>query len=414
MSKAANRLCIDGGRLWQSLMTMAEIGATAKGGVCRLALSETDRDGRRLFAEWAEAAGCRLSIDGIGNMFAHCAGRDDSLAPVLVGSHLDSQPTGGKFDGAYGVLSGLEVVRALQDAGIETLRPIEIVNWTNEEGSRFAPAMMGSGTYSGALALEEVLAQEESGGGQTVAEALTEHGLAGDAPVGERTPHAYFEAHIEQGPILEAEGHTIGIVTAIQGLRWFDCRVEGMEAHAGPMPMPARKDALLAASRLVERVNAIALEHAPDGRGTVGEFRISPDSRNVIPGSVHLGIDMRHPDADALAAMAAALRVAYDDLEGYGGTLNEIWYSPPTLFDPTCVAAVRNAADALGASYREITSGAGHDAKYMADICPSAMVFIPCRDGISHNEIESAEPEHATVGVDVLLLAVLEKAQEPG
>ncbi len=372
-----------------------------------------DGAGRALFTEWAEAAGCQVSVDGIGNMFARRAGRDDSLAPVLVGSHLDSQPTGGKFDGAYGVLAALEVVGSLQDAGVETLRPIEIVNWTNEEGSRFAPAMMGSGAYTGALNLTAVLAQEETGGGQTVAEALAEHDLAGAAPVGGRVPHAYFEAHIEQGPILEAEGHTIGVVTAIQGIRWFDCRIDGMEAHAGPTPMPVRKDALLAAAGLVERVNAIALEHAPDGRGTVGEFRISPDSRNVIPGSVHLGIDMRHPDADALAAMAAALHAAHEGLEGYGGSLEEIWYSPPTLFDSACVAAVRNAADALGASHRDITSGAGHDAKYMADICPSAMVFIPCRDGISHNEIESAEPEHATVGADVLLLAVLEKAQEP-
>ncbi len=413
MSEAANRLRIDGARLWQSLMTMAEIGATAKGGVRRLALSDVDRAGRALFTQWAEAAGCQVGSDGIGNMFARRPGRDDSLAPVLVGSHLDSQPTGGKFDGAYGVLAALEVVRSLADAGVETLRPIEIVNWTNEEGSRFAPAMMGSGAYSGALDLAQVLAQEETGGGQTVAEALAEHDLAGAAAVGGRTPHAYFEAHIEQGPILEAAGHTVGIVTAIQGIRWFDCRVEGMEAHAGPTPMPARKDALLAAARLVERVHAIALEHAPDGRGTVGEFRISPDSRNVIPGSVHLGIDMRHPDADALAAMAAALREAHDGLEGYGGTLEEIWYSPPTAFDSACVAAVRGAAEALGASYREITSGAGHDAKYMADICPSAMVFIPCRDGISHNEIESAEPEHATAGADVLLLAVMEKAQEP-
>jgi beta-ureidopropionase / N-carbamoyl-L-amino-acid hydrolase len=413
MSEATNRLRIDGARLWQSLMTMAEIGATAKGGVCRLALSDVDRAGRALFTQWAEAAGCRVSVDAIGNMFARRAGRDDSLAPVLVGSHLDSQPTGGKFDGAYGVLSALEVVRSLADAGVETLRPIEIVNWTNEEGSRFAPAMMGSGAYSGALALDEVLAQEETGCGQTVAEALAEHDLAGAVPVGGRIPHAYFEAHIEQGPILEAEGHTVGVVTAIQGIRWFDCSVEGMEAHAGPTPMPTRKDALLAAAGLVERVHAIALEHAPDGRGTVGEFRISPDSRNVIPGSVHLGIDMRHPDAGALAAMAAALGEAHQGLEGFDGTLEEIWYSPPTIFDSACVAAVRGAAEALGASYREITSGAGHDAKYMADICPSAMVFIPCRDGISHNEIESAEPAHATIGADVLLLAVLEKAQEP-
>ena len=413
---AGNALRCDGQRLWRSLMEVAAIGATPKGGVCRLALSEVDRAGRALFTSWAEAAGCRVSIDGIGNMFARRPGRDRSLAPVLVGSHLDSQPTGGKFDGAYGVLAAFELVRTLDDAGVETRRGIEIVNWTNEEGSRFPPAMMGSGVFAGALDLQDVLAQEESGGGETVAEALARIGVDGAAAIGGRAPHAYFEAHIEQGPILEAESMPIGVVTGIVGIRWLDCRVEGMEAHAGPTPMATRKDALLVAARLVERINAIALDHAPDGRATVGEFRISPGSRNVIPGAAHLGIDMRHPDAEALAAMATALAEAHARLcgeAGLTGALKEIWYSPPTAFDPSCVAAVRDAAAALGAGHRDITSGAGHDAKYMADICPAAMVFIPCRDGISHNEIESADPEHLAVGCDVLMLAVLEKAQEP-
>jgi N-carbamoyl-L-amino-acid hydrolase len=413
----ANELAVDGERLWGSLMEMARHGATAKGGVCRLTLGDADRAGRDLFVSWAEAAGCTVSVDAIGNIFARRPGREQSLAPVLVGSHLDSQPTGGKFDGAYGVLAALEVVRTLNDARLETLRPIEVVSWTNEEGSRFAPAMMGSGVFSGAFALEKILAHTESGGAATVGGELARIGYAGTMPVGGRPLHAYFEAHIEQGPILEAEGTTIGVVTGIQGIRWFDCRLTGMEAHAGPTPMDARKDALLGAARMVERVNALARAHAPDGRGTVGEFRVHPGSRNVVPGTVELSVDLRHPDADALAAMAEKLTAAFEAVRaetGLDGALDEIWYSPPTPFDRACVDAVRRAAESKGVSFREITSGAGHDAKYMADICPAAMVFIPCRDGISHNEVEHAEPEHIAVGCDVLLRAVVEKAEERG
>ena len=412
-----NQLAINPERLWRSLMELAEIGATDKGGVCRLALSDVDRAGRDLFVGWAEAAGCTVTVDRMGNMFARRSGRDDSLAPVMAGSHLDSQPTGGKYDGAYGVLAALEAVRALNDAGVETLRPIEIVSWTNEEGSRFAPAMMGSGVFAGLLDLDKTLAETEQDGTATVAGELERIGYAGAAAVGGRPIHAYFEAHIEQGPILEAEDTVIGVVTAIQGIRWFDCRIEGMEAHAGPTPMAARKDALLGAARLVDRINRIALDHAPDGRATVGTFKIQPGSRNVIPSGVDLTIDMRHPEAGALAAMASALQDAFDEINGaagLGGSLAEIWYSPPTPFEAACVDAVRRAADDLGESYREITSGAGHDAKYMADICPAAMVFIPCKDGISHNEIESAEPEHVTAGCNVLLRAMVERAMDPG
>ena len=411
-----NELAIDGARLWASLMELAEIGATQKGGVCRLALSDVDKAGRDLFVRWCEEAGCSVTVDRIGNIFARRPGRDDSLPAVMSGSHLDSQPTGGKFDGAYGVLAALETVRALNDAGVETLRPIEIVSWTNEEGSRFPPAMMGSGVYAGAFGLEETLAETDEDGDATVGAELERIGYAGSAPVGGRPVHAYFEAHIEQGPILEAEEKTIGVVTAIQGIRWFDCRITGMEAHAGPTPMDVRKDALLGASRLVDRINRIALDHGPEGRATVGTFRIHPGSRNVIPGSVELSVDMRHPDAEALAAMAAALQDAVDAVcaeIGLDGSLDEIWYSPPTPFDPTCVDAVRRAAAELSGPYRDITSGAGHDAKYMADIGPAAMVFIPCKDGISHNEIESAEAEHIAAGCDVLLRAIVEKAQEP-
>ena len=417
MTPGDNAPRVDGDRLWRSLMDMAEIGATPKGGVRRLALTDEDRRGRDLFVRWAEAAGCTVSVDRIGNVFARRAGRDDTLAPVVSGSHLDSQPTGGKFDGAYGVLAALETVRALNDSGLQTLRPIEVVSWTNEEGSRFPPAMMGSAVHAGALALEDALAEPESGGATTAGEALAAIGYAGSAPVGGRPFHAYFEAHIEQGPILEADGLPIGAVTGIQGIRWFDCRIDGMEGHAGPTPMDRRRDALVGAARMVDAVDRIARAYAPDGRGTVGEFRVHPGSRNVIPGRVELGIDMRHPDDGALAAMAGDLRAAFAALEGetgLGGALEEIWHSPPTAFDPACIDAVERAARALGHPSRRIASGAGHDAKHMADLGPSAMVFIPCRDGISHNEIESATPEHVTAGADVLLRAILEKAEDPG
>ena len=407
---------VDGDRLWRSLMALAEIGATPKGGVRRLALTDEDRCARDLFAGWAGAAGCTVSVDRIGNLFARRAGRDESLAPVVSGSHLDSQPTGGKFDGAYGVLAALEAVRALNDAGARTRRPIEIVSWTNEEGARFPPAMMGSAVHAGLLGLDEALAVPEANAVATVAEALAAIGYAGASPVGGRAFHAYFEAHIEQGPILEARGAAIGVVTGIQGIRWFDCEVAGMESHAGTTPMEARRDALAGAARLVAAVDGIARGAAPDGRGTVGAFRIHPDSRNTIPGRAALGIDLRHPEGDRLAAMAGALREAFDALRrdtGLGGSLEEIWHSPPIAFDPACVAAVERAAGALGLPGRRLPSGAGHDAGCMARICPTAMVFIPCRDGISHNEIESATPEHVTAGAEVLLRAIVEKAEEP-
>ena len=406
---------IRGERLWRSLMEMAEIGATRKGGVCRLALSDEDRRGRDLFARWAREAGCEIRIDRIGNLFARRAGRDDSLAPVVAGSHLDSQPTGGRFDGAYGVLAALEAVRALNDAGARPLRPVEIVSWTNEEGARFPPAMMGSAVHAGSLALDEALSVPEAGGGATVGEALEAIGYAGAAAVGGRPFHACFEAHIEQGPVLEAAETPIGVVTGIQGINWFDCHIEGAEAHAGSTPMDARADALAGAARLVAAVERIARERAPDGRGTVGEFRVRPNSRNTVPGRAMLGIDLRHPDADALAAMADALRDAFRNLRretGLKGKLETVWRSPPVAFDPGCVDAVRRAAEALGLGAMRITSGAGHDAGSLARVCPAAMVFIPCRGGVSHNESESATPEHAAAGAAVLLRALLEKAEE--
>ena len=408
-------LAIDGNRLWASLMEMAEIGATEKGGSRRLALTDLDRDGRDLFVRWCEAAGCTVTVDRIGNIFARRPGRDDSLAPVVTGSHLDTQPTGGRFDGVYGVLAGLEVVRTLNDLGVETERPVEVVCWTNEEGSRFAPSMVASGVFAGKFALDDVLKTTDVDG-LTMGSELERIGYAGDAPVGGRPFHAYFEAHIEQGPILEAEGREIGIVTLGQGMRWYELVLTGTESHAGTTPMERRHDALLGAARLIEAANRIGLDHAPDGRATVGMIDSYPNSRNVIPGRVFLTFDFRHPEEETLVAMDAALRAAVTETAhslGLDHALKEVLDSPPVPFDPACIDAVRHAAGKHGFAAREIISGAGHDACNIAAVAPSAMIFIPCVDGISHNEIEDIRPEWSTAGGQVLLDAMLELATAP-
>ena len=408
-------LTIDGNRLWASLMAMAEIGATEKGGSRRLALTDLDRDGRDLFVRWCEEAGCTVTVDAIGNIFARRPGRDDSLAPVVTGSHLDTQPTGGRFDGVFGVLAGLEIVRTLNDLGIETERPLEVVCWTNEEGSRFAPSMVASGVFAGKFALADVLLTTDVDG-LTMGAELERIGYAGDLPVGGRPFHAYIEAHIEQGPILEAADRTIGIVTGGQGMRWYELVLTGVESHAGTTPMERRKDALLGAARLVERANRIGLDHAPDGRTTVGMIDSYPNSRNVIPGRVFLTFDFRHPEEEALVAMDAALRAAIAETAGAIGLaveFREVLNSPPVPFDPGCIAAIRNAADKHDFAAREIISGAGHDACNIAAVAPSAMIFIPCVDGISHNEIEDIKPEWSDAGGQVLLDALLELASEP-
>ncbi|MEK9661678.1 MAG: Zn-dependent hydrolase [Alphaproteobacteria bacterium] len=405
-------LAIDGDRLWASLMAMAEIGATEKGGSRRLALTDLDRDGRDLFVRWCEEAGCTVSVDAIGNIFARRPGRDADADPVVTGSHLDTQPTGGRFDGVYGVLAGLEIVRTLNDLGVETERPIEVVCWTNEEGSRFPPSMVASGVFAGKFTLDEALRTEDVDG-LTMGAELERIGYAGSEPVGGRPFHSYFEAHIEQGPILEAEDTPIGIVTAGQGMRWYELVLTGVESHAGTTPMERRRDALLGAARLVEAANRIGLDHAPDARTTVGMIDSYPNSRNVIPGRVFMTFDIRHPEEDTLVAMEAALRAAIDDTAtalGIESDLKEVLNSPPVPFDPACIAAVRDAAHRHGLPAREIVSGAGHDACNIAAVAPSAMVFIPCIDGISHNEIEDIKPEWSTAGGQVLLDAVLEMA----
>jgi N-carbamoyl-L-amino-acid hydrolase len=408
---------VNGERLWRSLMEMARIGATEKGGVCRLALTDLDREGRQLFIRWCEEAGCRVRIDTMGNIFARRPGRDPAAPPVMTGSHLDTQPTGGKFDGAYGVLAGLEVVRTLNDLGYETEAPVELVVWTNEEGSRFSPAMIGSGVYAGVFTLDHGLATPDNVTRVTMGEELRRIGFAGPEPCGGQKVKAYFEAHIEQGPILEAAGKPIGIVEGAQGQRWYEITVTGQEAHAGPTPMKRRKDALVGASRMIDAVNRIGHAHPPYACATVGFVQVAPNSRNTIPGRVFFTVDFRHPDDATLTEMDRELREACRDAARSAQVeveVKEFWYFPPTPFDKDCIAAVRRAAEAQGYPAQSIISGAGHDAVYMARVAPTAMVFVPCKDGISHNEIEDAKPEDLTMGCTVLLNAILERANAAG
>ena len=407
-------LKINGERLWASLMEMATIGATPKGGVCRLALTDLDRQSRDLFVAWCKDAGCSVKVDQMGNIFARRPGRNNALAPVGTGSHLDTQPTGGRFDGVYGVLAGLEVIRTLNDLGIETERPIEASVWTNEEGSRFAPAMVASGVYAGVFTLDYGLSRTDADG-KTMDEELQRIGYAGSEPMGGRDVHAFFETHIEQGPILETEGQTIGVVTDAQGQRWYELTLTGQESHAGPTPMPVRRDALLGAAKVIQLVNEIGLAHAPVAVATVGMINSFPNSRNVIPGKVFLTVDFRCPDNAELAKMDAELRAGVAAIAAAGRlehALTQIFQYDCVHFDESCVQMVRAGAQALGYSTRDIVSGAGHDACYMSKVTPTAMIFVPCIGGISHNEIEDAKPEWIEAGGNVLLSAMLAKANE--
>jgi N-carbamoyl-L-amino-acid hydrolase len=403
---------VDGKRLWGSLMQLAQIGATPKGGVCRLALSDLDGEARRLFVRWCEEAGCTVKVDAIGNIFARRPGRRPELPPVLFGSHLDSQPTGGKFDGAYGVMAALEAVRTLNDLGMMTQTPLEIVAWTNEEGSRFQPVMMGSGVYVGAHDLGPTLVARDRDG-ISVGEALTRIGFAGDAGLFARPARAYFEAHIEQGPVLEETGNVIGVVTGALGLRWFDVEAVGQDAHAGATPLRLRRDALLAAAEVAVELDRIAQAHQPNGRATVGSLNVWPNSRNVIAGRVVFTVDLRHADQAGLDAIEAAFRAACASIgpaRHVAFNITEVSVYPVTHFDPGAVAAVRAGAENLALPHMDIVSGAGHDAVNMAGHAPTAMIFVPCAGGISHNEAEAAEPAHVEAGANVLLQAVLATA----
>ncbi|MBK3430493.1 MULTISPECIES: Zn-dependent hydrolase [unclassified Pseudomonas] len=409
----SNAPLINRDRLWQSLMDLAQLGATAKGGVCRLALTDLDRQARDLFVQWCEAAGCSISVDAIGNIFARRPGRNPALPPVMTGSHIDTQPTGGKFDGCYGVMAGLEVIRTLNDLQIETQAPIEVVVWTNEEGSRFPPCMMGSGVFAGKFDLQDTLDKRDDQG-LSVGSELQRIGYAGSRVVLGHPVGAYFEAHIEQGPVLEDQAITLGVVMGCLGQKWFDLTLTGVEAHAGPTPMHLRKDALVGAAEVVSAVNRIAHQHQPHACGTVGCLNLHPGSRNVIPGQVHMTIDLRHLHADKLQAMVDEVRSVIEDSTARNGLTFELTPTadfPPLDFHPTCVNAVREAAQALGLSHMDIVSGAGHDAIFVAELGPAGMIFVPCEGGISHNEIENAAPDDLAAGCAVLLRAMVKAAQ---
>ncbi len=411
MSGSTNQR-IDGKRLWDSLMDMARFGATAKGGVRRLTLTDIDRQGRDHFRAHCEAAGLTVRVDEIGNMFARRPGRDPGRLPVLMGSHLDSQPSGGKFDGALGVIAGLEVMRSLNDLGITTEAPIELVNWTDEEGSRFGHSLMGSGVWAGVYTRDKAFALADTEG-VTVKQALDGIGYAGPEPARPFPADAYFELHIEQGPILEREAKQIGIVTGAQAQVWYDAVLNGQDSHAGTTPPSARRDALVCAARIIELVDRTMRARGEDGRGTVGQLHVLPNSRNVVPGEVRFSIEFRHPDGaevDRIAAEFAPAATAIAAAAGIGWALTELFRIPPQPFDASCVELVRQATVRLGLSAREIVSGAGHDAVYVARHVPTAMIFTPCKDGLSHNEAESIEPEEATAGAQVLFEAVLARA----
>ncbi|MBR7794280.1 Zn-dependent hydrolase [Undibacterium sp. FT147W] len=410
---SAADLRINGDRLWSSLMELAQIGATAKGGVKRLALTDLDKQGRDLVVSWGKQAGMSVTVDQIGNVFMRRAGRNSALPPVMSGSHIDTQPTGGKFDGNYGVLAALEVVRTLNDHHIETEAPIEVAFWTNEEGSRFVPVMMGSGVFCGAFTLETAYAAKDTEG-KTVGEELERIGYKGAEIPGQHPIGVYFETHIEQGPVLEDADKVIGVVPGVLGLSWYDCVVTGMEAHAGPTPMGLRKDALQVATGIMQEVVNIGNRYPPYGRGTVGMVQVFPNSRNVIPGEVKFSIDLRNVSSELLDTMHQEILAFVEQTSNNSGlqiSVERVSYYPPCPFHPDCVEAVRNATAALGYSAMDVVSGAGHDAIYTARLAPSGMIFVPCKDGISHNEIEDAKPEHLAAGCNVLLHAMLATAQ---
>lgn len=401
-------------RLWDSLMSLARLGATPLGGVRRLALTELDGQARALVCGWLREAGCTLHCDAIGNLYGIRAGSDPHATPVAMGSHIDTQPSGGRFDGQYGVLAGLEVMRTLNDAGIVTRRPLAVAIWTNEEGTRFQPVMMGSGVYAGAFSLDHCLQQTDAEG-TTVAQALAAVGAAGSDPA--PAFDAYFEAHIEQGPILENTGKVIGVVESALGQRWFDVVIEGQDAHAGPTPIELRRDALLAAAHLTVAVREIAASHPDYARGTVGRLLVAPNSRNVIPGRVEMSIDLRNASAQTLDAMTDAVHAKAQQLSAEHGvsiSLKQTAHFPPCAFDASMSAVIESTASAYGYPHMRLASGAGHDAVYVARRCPTAMIFVPCERGISHNEIENADPAHLHAGANVLLHAVLARAQRAG
>jgi N-carbamoyl-L-amino-acid hydrolase len=412
MVARGENLKINGDRLWQSLMEMARIGPGVAGGNNRQTLTDADGEGRALFRKWCEEAGCRVGVDTMGNMFAQRPGEDADALPVYVGSHLDTQPTGGKYDGVLGVLGGLELVRTLNDLGVRTKHPIVVTNWTNEEGTRYAPAMLASGVFAG-IHTEAWAKDRVDHDGKRFGDELRRIGWEGDEPVGARKMHAMFELHIEQGPILEAEGKEIGVVTHGQGLSWTQITITGKDAHTGSTPMPMRRNAGLGMARVLEKVDEIALSHAPHAVGAAGHIEVFPCSRNVIPGRVVFTVDLRSPDLAVIQDMEARLAAAVKEVcegMGLGYEMEKVGGFDPVKFDDGCVSAVRGAAERLGYSHMDIISGAGHDACWINQVAPTAMIMCPCVDGLSHNEAEEISREWAAAGADVLLHAVVETA----
>jgi N-carbamoyl-L-amino-acid hydrolase len=404
-----SNLQIDSRRLWDSLMETARVGALPNGGVARLTLSDEDRQIRDWFRGEVEALGLSVTIDDVGNMFALRAGLDPSLPPIAMGSHLDTQPTGGKFDGNLGVLAGLEVLRTLNASGYLTRAPLMLVNWANEEGSRFAPAMLGSGVYAGAYDRALAYARTDTDGIRFDA-ALDAIGYRGETAAGTVAFGAMFELHIEQGPILEAEQKMIGVVQGVQGMRWFEVSVTGQASHTGTTPMSLRHNALLGAARLIEQIDATAKAHGPSAVGTVGFLKVSPNSHNVIPGHVALTIDLRDPRDAVLDLMEAAMEAtvaAIRETLGLEVVVTPINKTPPVVFDAGCIAAVRHASERSGFSTRDLISGAGHDAAHVASVVPTTMIFVPSAGGLSHNEAEFTAQSECAAGAQVLLDAVL-------
>ncbi|CUH54397.1 Zn-dependent hydrolase [Shimia marina] len=413
MAAPGENLKVNGDRLWDSLMEMAKIGPGIAGGNNRQTLTDEDAEGRALFQTWCEAAGMTMGVDTMGNMFATRAGEDPDALPVYMGSHLDTQPTGGKYDGVLGVLGGLEVVRSMNDLGIKTKHPIVVTNWTNEEGTRYAPAMLASGVFTGRHTQDWAYGRADAEG-KTFGDELKRIGWVGDEEVGARKMHAMFELHIEQGPILEAEGKDIGVVTHGQGLRWIECTVTGKESHTGSTPMPMRKNAGRGLARITELVHEIAMKHQPNAVGAIGHVDVYPNSRNIIPGKVVFTIDFRSHLQEVIDAMLAEFAEKApklcEEIE-VGLDWEIVGQFDPPAFDEGCVSAVRNAAERLGYSHMDIVSGAGHDACWINDVAPTAMIMCPCVDGLSHNEAEEISKEWASAGTDVMLHAVLETAE---
>ncbi|MEM9369866.1 MAG: Zn-dependent hydrolase [Pseudomonadota bacterium] len=413
MSAPAANLTIDGERLWDSLMEMAKIGPGIAGGNNRQTLTDEDGEGRALFQRWCKAEGLGMGLDRLGNMFARRDGTEPDLPPVYVGSHLDTQPTGGKYDGVLGVLAGLEIIRTLNAREIRTRHPIVVVNWTNEEGSRFTPSMTASGVFAGAYDVDWALDLRDAAGAR-FGDELDRIGWAGDEPVGNRPMKAFFEYHIEQGPILEDEEIEIGVVTHGQGLRWRRFTITGRESHTGTTPMLSRRNAGLAAARIAELTHEAAMAHQPQAVGAMGHLELSPNSPNIIPGKAIATVDIRSPKLEILTDMQSrieegASRIC-DDL-GLTWTVENAGAFDPVTFDPDCVGAIRRAAERLGYSHRDMVSGAGHDACLINRVAPTAMVFCPCVGGLSHNEAEEITPEWAAKGANVLFHAVVETAE---